>query len=83
MTKLRALPERSAGSTVAAIHIDYARDSLEDLTAPVQRSQHYITDNAPALLAGGDAARALRARTQGAHLDPDPESGGPQQLAAA
>ncbi len=78
MTKLRALPERSAGSTVAAIHIDYARDSLEDLTAPVQRSQHYITDNAPALLASGDAARA-----QGAHLDPDPEPGGPQQLAAA
>ena len=61
MTRLRALPERPAGSTVGAIPIDYARDTLEELTAPVQRWQHHFAlDTIP--LAIGEAARVPRAR---------------------
>ncbi len=48
------------GSTAAAIHIDYARDTLEELTALVQRWQYHLSRDAIVLLAGGDAPRVLR-----------------------
>ncbi len=83
MTKLRALSDRAAGSTDAAIHIDYARNSLEELTALVQRWQHHFADNAPALQAGGDVFRALRVLEWRAHPVPDLDSGELRGPAAA
>lgn len=68
---------------MAAIHIDYARDTLEELTALVQRWQHHLVDDATVLPAGGDAARVLRALDRPARRLPDPVFRGLRRLATA
>ena len=72
-----------AGSTVAAIRIDYAPDTLEELTAPVQRWQHQLKDNATARPTGGDPARVLATLEHRARFGADPDSGDSRRPAAA
>lgn len=72
-----------ANATAAAIHVHYARDSLEELCMLVQRWQNYLVKDAPALLAGGDAPRVLRALDHPARLVPDLVFRGMRRLASA
>ncbi len=72
-----------ADSTAAAIHIDYARDSLEELCILVQCWQTRLAKGAIVLLAGGDAPRVLRALDRPARLVPDLVFRGMRRLAAA
>lgn len=89
MTRYRVGREKSAragspaGSTAAAIHIDYTRDTLEELTALVLRWQPHLAPDATILLAGGDAPRALRALGRRARLVPDLVLRGLRRLATA
>ncbi len=75
--------DEPANSTAAAIHVDYARDSLEELCILVQRWQIHLAKNAPILLAGGDAPRVLCALDHPIRLVPDLVFRGMRRLAAA
>ncbi len=72
-----------ASSTAAAIHVDYARDSLEELCSLVQRWQIHMAKNAPVLLAGGDAPLVARALDHPCRLVPDLVFRGMRRLASA
>ena len=75
--------EAPAGSTAAAIHIDYTRDSLEELGSLVQRWQNHLANGAPVLLAGGDAPRVPHALDRPSRLVPDLVFRGMRRLAMA
>lgn len=71
----RSVPSQPSGSTAAAIHIDYARDTLEELTALLQRWLHNLASDAAVLLARSDAPHERRLR--------DPEFRGLRRPATA
>ncbi len=75
--------DEPADSTAAAIHVDYARDSLEELCILLQRWQIHLAKDAPVLIAGGDAPRVLRALSQPLRLVPDLVFRGMRRLAVA
>jgi type III pantothenate kinase len=58
-------------STEAAIHIDYARSTIEILPELVNRWSQLFHDDAIVLLAGGDAQRVQRVLDQAGRIVPD------------
>lgn len=68
-------------STEAAIHIDYAQNSIEEVAILVQRWCEGLTENASILLAGGDAPRVQRALDRPARIVPDLVFRGMRRLA--
>ncbi len=72
-----------ANSTATAIHVNYARDSLEELCILLQRWQIHLAKDAPVLLTGGDAPRLLRALDHPLRLVPDLVFRGMRRLAVA
>ena len=72
-----------AGSTAAAIPIDYLRDTLEEMTALLQCWQHHFAPDAIAPLAGGDAPRMRYASARRARPVPGLVFRGLRRLASA
>ena len=58
-------------STEAAIHIDYARNTIEILPELVNRWSQLFDNDATVLLAGGDAQRVQRVLEQATRVAPD------------
>jgi type III pantothenate kinase len=58
-------------STETAIHIDYARNTIEILPELVNRWSQLFDDDATVLLAGGDAQRVQRVLEQATRIVPD------------
>ena len=74
--------EEPGGSTEAAIRIDYAGSSLEEVAILTQRWRERLANDASLLLAGGDAVLVQQALAQPVRLVPDLVFRGMRRLAA-